>query len=383
MTIHGAKGLEFPVVVLAGLERDQADGPRPPVVLWTEDDVPEIQVGRFRTAGFEQAGLREQRLDLLEQHRLLYVGMTRARDHLVVCLHHKQRQGGTDASLAALVTRICAENPSLWRPLPDQHDTPFVPGPGGTDAAPVEIDVLPVHWESDRARMLAALRRRPVTTATAVARHGTTRPGALVPAGAVTPDPSGRPLVEPERAELGRRMGQSVHAALADLDPVTGHDAGGRPADEVARARAFAHGVADHASEVATMVQRALMSPTVTYGASRRHWREVSVTAPLADGGVLEGFVDLLFEDDDGLVVVDYKTDHIRDRGALAAAVATYRLQVAAYAAALASSTGLDVCRCVLVFVGGPETMEHVLEGSELADALVEARRVADDLVGT
>jgi len=382
MTIHGAKGLEFPVVVLAGLERDQADGPRPPVVLWTGDDVPEIQVGRFRTAGFEQAGLREQRLDILEQHRLLYVGMTRARDHLVVCLHHKRRSGGTDSSLAALVTRICAENPPLWRGLPDMVNAAgTIPGRG--DDSQVEADVLPAHWESDRARMLAALRRRPVTTATAVAQHGTTDAGAPVLPGAVTPGVSGRPVIEPDPAELGRRMGQSVHAALADLDLVTRCDAAGRPADEVARDRALTHGVADHASEVATMVHRALMSPTVAYGASRRHWREVSVTAPVAHGGVLEGFVDLLFEDHDRLVVVDYKTDHIRDRPALAAAVATYRLQLAAYAAALASSTGLDVTRCVLVFVGGPEPMEHLFEGSDLTDALIQARRVADALVGT
>ena len=35
MTIHGSKGLEFPVVVLAGLEREVAPGQRPPAVLWT------------------------------------------------------------------------------------------------------------------------------------------------------------------------------------------------------------------------------------------------------------------------------------------------------------------------------------------------------------
>ena len=43
MTIHGSKGLEFPIVVLAGLERDVAPGQRPPAVLWREDGTPELR----------------------------------------------------------------------------------------------------------------------------------------------------------------------------------------------------------------------------------------------------------------------------------------------------------------------------------------------------
>jgi ATP-dependent exoDNAse (exonuclease V) beta subunit len=131
------------------------------------------------------------------------------------------------------------------------------------------------------------------------------------------------------------------------------------------------------------MVRCALTSATVIRAGSRRHWREVSVTAPVGVGGVLEGFVDLLFEDDDGLVVVDYKTDRIPDRGALGAAAGTYRLQVAAYAVALESSTGRDVSRCVLVFVGAGDPMEHVLEGDDLVVARADALRVAGALVTT
>jgi ATP-dependent exoDNAse (exonuclease V) beta subunit len=374
MTIHGAKGLEFPVVVLAGLEREPSDGPRPPAVVWTEHQIPEVRAGFLRTAGYEQAALREQRLDALEQQRLLYVAMTRARDHLVLCLHHKQRTGGPDSSLAAMVTRICAENRGLWRRLPD------VTSPRASEAAGaalVAAVALPENWEADRARMVAALRRQPVTTATAVAQK------TPVSVGADRTLPASPRLAGGKTTDEPLLVGRAVHAALADLDLSTGRDASGRSATEVAGSCASSQGVTAQKAAVRSMVLTALASPTVARGAGRRHWQEVYVATPVGRGGVLEGFVDLLFEDDDGLVVVDYKTDRIEREEAAAAISASYRLQLAAYAVALAASTGIPVMQCVLVFIGADEPREHILQGDDLVAAMAEARQVADDLVAT
>jgi ATP-dependent exoDNAse (exonuclease V) beta subunit len=404
MTIHGSKGLEFPVTVVAGLERDQADGPPPPAVVWTEHGIPEIHVGRFRSAGFEQAGLRDQRLDVLEQHRLLYVAMTRARDHLILCLHHKERGAHPDSSLAALVTRLCAENPTLWETIPTTNGTNHgnghrngngngnghqngngqTEGPGQDSPA---CDLLPSDWESERRLLLDRLRRRPVTSATAVAERAMLENSAARDRAGAPGPPDDAPG-QPDDAPL--LIGRAVHSALADLDLSTSCDAAGRSADEVARAAAQGVGVGAHASAVAAMVQRALTSATVRRAAIGRHWREVPVAMPVGHGGVLEGFVDLLFQDGDGLVVVDYKTDRIANGHNLGTSVATYRIQLAAYAAALESSTGLPVSRCVLVFLGPDagagavgatgEPWEHVIAGHDLSAAKAEALRVADEL---
>jgi CRISPR/Cas system-associated exonuclease Cas4 (RecB family) len=139
------------------------------------------------------------------------------------------------------------------------------------------------------------------------------------------------------------------------------------------------------------MVQRALTSSTVRRAATGRHWREVPVTVPVGRDGVLEGFVDLLFPEGDGLVVVDYKTDRIANGHGLGTSVATYRIQLAAYAAALESSTGLPVSRGVLVFLGPDagagavgatgEPWEHVIAGPDLSAAKAEAMQVADALL--
>jgi ATP-dependent helicase/nuclease subunit A len=394
MTIHGSKGLEFPIVVLAGLEREVAPGQRPPAVLWGEDGTPELRAGgRLRSLRFDEAHERERALDALEQHRLLYVGMTRARDHLVLCLHHKETRDGPARTEAALAYDICLRNPQLWRRLPipaltgDETAEPFPPAhsPAPTDPAPAGSsaeDAEMARWRHDveafatrRADALASTRRAPVTTATAVAtRLGSALGTALDGPDPGSPDAAGAPWRD---ADTALQLGRAVHSALAAIDLSTGTDDAGRSAPEVARGRAAAQGIPTHADAVAAMVEAALASPTVMRGATRRHWRELFVAVPVG-GGVLEGFVDLVLEEDDGLVVVDYKTDRIASALGLASAAARYRPQVASYALALQQATGRSVHRCVLVFVGNGAPAEDVLEGV----ALDEARRMAQQAAG-
>ena len=66
---------------------------------------------------------------------------------------------------------------------------------------------------------------------------------------------------------------------------------------------------------------------------------------------VLEGFIDLLFEEGDGLVVVDYKTDSLETEQEIAARSGHYRIQAGAYALALQEATGRSVKEVVLLFL--------------------------------
>ena len=82
------------------------------------------------------------------------------------------------------------------------------------------------------------------------------------------------------------------------------------------------------------------------------------MAAPVGER-LLEGYVDLLQQRDDGLVVIDYKTDAWEDDADLDAKVERYRLQTAAYATALEAATALPVVDAILLFLGDDGAVER------------------------
>jgi ATP-dependent exoDNAse (exonuclease V) beta subunit len=68
------------------------------------------------------------------------------------------------------------------------------------------------------------------------------------------------------------------------------------------------------------------------------------------DGTILEGFIDLMYREDDGsLVIVDYKTDDVPD-SAIPSRVAFYAPQLKAYESMVRTAMGGPLSPAVLVF---------------------------------
>ncbi|MGI9597313.1 MAG: PD-(D/E)XK nuclease family protein, partial [Acidimicrobiales bacterium] len=166
----------------------------------------------------------------------------------------------------------------------------------------------------------------------------------------------------------GAALGTAVHAALELVDFDDPGDLGA-----LAGACAAAEGIPELGSEVESRLRAALAAPSIELARSAPHWRELYVAIP-AGSGTVEGFVDLCVETDDGLVVVDYKTDELAGADAVAGKVRDYRIQGATYAVALEHITAKPVVACRFVFIGPDGVVESDID--DLDSATSEVRQL-------
>lgn len=320
MTVHAAKGLEFPITIVAGLTTALKTA-RTTSVVWPD--------GRWGLAEqgsemFEEFKPLDEQMSDEERRRLLYVACTRAVDHLVVSLHRcpAPRHGKP------------AAQPSSWL-LHENGASHFGAREltGSAPPVPVGAETLELEWAehdewaAERARAFVRGRIRSATSATRVAEAlATVAPSADE---GLDKEPVDLDLPPWQRGRYGTAIGRAVHAVLQDADLVTGADIG-----QLADQHAAAEGIFDHVDTIGALARSALEAPIVKDTAATQHWRELFVVCQLGDT-VLEGYIDLLVRTPDGLVIVDYKTDRFSHTAERAIRIARYRLQLAAYGVAL------------------------------------------------
>ena len=372
MTIHAAKGLEFPVVILAGMT-SQPGGSRGSVeVLWPRDGGCAFKLrSHVQTGDYDHAKPLDEQMDQHERLRLLYVACTRARDHLIVSLHRKTRAaapgGSGNRTSAELLADASANAPHQTRLDAVQADD-VAAGPRRPRPASQPPPYPQWHRAITRIRERAARPGAMSASALEGSQAGPPQPAAAGPLGEPA-DPGlakdARDLELPpwNKGRYGTAVGRAVHGVLQTVDLATGSGL----ADAVA-AQVLAEGVADHAATVTQLARAALDSPAVRHAASRPHWRETYVGTMVGDR-VLEGFIDLLYRDN-GLVIIDYKTDAV-PATALDQRVAFYRPQMAAYATALHAATNEPVTRCILIFLSPYGATERTVHGIEEASSQV------------
>ena len=357
LTVHGSKGLEFPMVILAGAPTREMNRLGGPQVLFPRDAAPEVKLAKGKaTQLFDIQASVEEVLDGHERVRLHYVAATRARDLLVVSAHHKE---GMQSS-GRRTWEGLEGNPQLWRPFERRGDERYRVEPptqlrlDGSDHAAVEA-----AWGGEQARLLAASNLARDVSASGLAEELATvdHPEA---AGSAPPQDAAAALGdEPGRGRAGTALGIAVHATLQQIDLFEGADV---PA--FARHNAERAGIGDRADEVAGYTKVALSAPCIELARRHRHWRELYVSTTIGDA-LLEGFIDLCIDGPDGLLVVDYKTDLVTSEADVVAKLDRYRLQGAAYALALEELTGRTVSGCRFVFIGPGGVDERSIDDLE------------------
>lgn len=323
MTIHAAKGLEYPVVFVAGLQRRPPS--RSPVLLFSK----ELGLGvkwrnpatgeALKDAAHTELSERLKQDENAEEQRLLYVAMTRAEDRLVLSFARQK-------SASALQKLVEQAIPQAAEVFDSQAPSELEPASAQFDETLLESATVTGQYDSsvavtDVAQFAACPRKY------FLARYVGLQPEATG---------SGTGAID---------LGLEAHKALA----------GG--ATESLEALGLAGRF--QASELGRRIARAT-----------RVEREFDFLLALEDV-VLRGQIDAWFEEGGELLLLDYKTD--RDESGAAG----YALQLRLYALAMARYAGRIPDRAALCYLRSGRVVEVSLRKDDLDEARDMVRGLA------
>jgi ATP-dependent helicase/nuclease subunit A len=384
MTVHRAKGLEFPVVVLCDLTAN-ATAAEPSRWVDAERELCALKLAGCLPPELVAHATEEMAREREEAVRVLYVAATRARDLLVVTAVGDERHDGWLGALAPALypppersrdpetqqppgcppfgmDSVALRPPGTLRPansvMPGRHR----PEAGSHrvvwwDPAVLKRDVqesvgLVQHrlleadasgarseegirqhaaWQAERRRVREAAGQPSLRVVTATEQAATGEDE--------EPDVAVESVGGDAARPHGRRFGTLVHAVLARVDL----DADRPGVETVAALEGRLLGATpEEIAAASESVERALAHPLLRRAAVAAHAgrcrRESPVALRLPDGVLVEGVVDAAFpEDGAGWTVLDFKTDV-----EIAGRVEEYKRQVALYAQAIERATGVE-----------------------------------------
>jgi ATP-dependent helicase/nuclease subunit A len=362
MTVHGAKGLEADIVFLVD------NGTLPVIANYVSSVVPlKADAGSLTPVpvvwnystpampeGVLQRTSEQKERDEEEYRRLLYVGMTRARDRLYVVGMSKQKSNDDRRWHPRVFAAL--ESGFTKRTLADgavEYEWRADPAPSASAAAaPPESPraAVPAWLRQAAPAAPAALRR---LTPSSLAGGADAAPPVAAPAAV-----SGR--VQAEALERGR----VVHRLLQSLPDV----APGRRAETAATYVAAVAPQWPPAARAALVaeVMAVLADPAFAEALSPGSRAEVEIAGRLGDA-VVSGRIDRLAVSDRRVLIVDYKTNRPAPRDS-AAVPPQYIDQLALYRAVLSRCYPGRTVAAALVWTDGPFLMPIPVDLLDVAE---------------
>ena len=352
MTVHGAKGLEAPVVILPDTNKGSSAKSVSGLVkadaawLWmdsTDKTCPAILAYRDQ----------QELLNKQEHKRLLYVALTRARDHLLICGHGRgdnKKTGGfapdswylqCQSAFEELVQndlakKIISEDKTVSFTLGEWEDYPETLRTKSVNPA----NALP-NWVREPAR--GDFKQTKVQTPSSMHDDGNT----FVP------------VSSPVGLDASRRFlrGNIIHALLQNLSELS-------DPDREAAAIRFLEQEPDlqqaEREEIRGVTMKVLSNPEFAdlFGPDSR--AEVPVAGTLHHDGaktIVNGKIDRLVIGSSEIIVLDFKTN--RPPPTVACNIpAPYIAQMATYRALLRQIWPQKQIRCALLWTDGPNLMQ-------------------------
>ncbi|HEY8858317.1 MAG TPA: UvrD-helicase domain-containing protein [Gaiellales bacterium] len=346
MTVHAAKGLEFDVVALADCGRERAARATRDILVAADGSIAlravDPATGALTPAlGYPEVALRERQAEREEARRLQYVGMTRARHHLIVS---GALAAGEDTSIAYLCgglgidldaeSEVDVGDARLRVRIERPADADAPPPNGAVNIECLAPDIQPVGEQlalfEEGGRTVEALPvlapiapappvplRRLSYSALSLYRRCGYRYFAQRVLGLPEPDRVGLEGGGLDPLELG----DAVHLELERPD--------GRWRD------LYPHASPDDEARIGAFVAAWTGSPLLARVAELVDARNEVAFAFDVDGVLLRGRFDIFGRFGDGTaLIVDFKTNRLRERVAQEVMDTTYSEQVTTYALA-------------------------------------------------
>ncbi|MCY4181137.1 MAG: PD-(D/E)XK nuclease family protein, partial [Litoreibacter sp.] len=287
MTVHGAKGLEAPIVILPQTG---------PTRVTVRDDILLADTGPLWKAKAEDASPQQdaisedmKQLDREENMRLLYVALTRAESQLIICGSGKRPEKGDS-----------------WYEIVEHG----MNAAGAVPATDVALRLTSGDWPADLEAADTQTSDETIPDlpdwALSPAPPAQPTPSALSPSnldGSKTVPGPGEELTETQ----AKARGTMIHSLLEHLAQCP------KP-DREARAARLLNGYANPLEEdLAAYAMRLLDAPDLQHLFAPAALAEVDISAHLTElqGRQIRGAIDRLIITDDTVTAVDFKTNHI------------------------------------------------------------------------